>query len=185
MLRPLMQQGIGQLEEMFTKCRGDSRLLKQLEHELQHRHVPRAVALLTDVQALMCGRDAASPPARPTVPMSEQNDMWGRPTAPPVVLTPAPVCSVAPTVKPLEPQAKENLIAAPPSMPLEEAYKVLNATPGATWESIERTRRTLVQQSHPSQRETLSAKKRAEALAKAKRVNAAFAVLSQTRCSGR
>ena len=70
-------------------------------------------------------------------------------------------------------------------MPLEEAYKVLKATPGATWESIEQTRRTLVHQSHPSRWKTLSAEKRAQALAEAKRVNAAYAALSQTRCGER
>jgi len=42
MPRPLMQQGIVQLEEMFAKCKSDAKLLKQLEHELQYRHVPRA-----------------------------------------------------------------------------------------------------------------------------------------------
>ena len=46
MPRPLMQHGVGQLEAMFGKGKADAKLLKQLEHELQHRHVPRAVALL-------------------------------------------------------------------------------------------------------------------------------------------
>jgi curved DNA-binding protein CbpA len=68
-------------------------------------------------------------------------------------------------------------------MPLEEAYKVLKATPGATWNSIEQTRRTLVNQLHPSRWKPLSTEKRAQALAEAKRINAAYAALSQTRCS--
>lgn len=185
MLRPLMQQGIGQLEEMFTKCKADAKLLKQLEHELQYRHVPRAVALLTEVQAAMCGGEVATPPARPTAPISQQPDLWRRPATPTVGLTPAPVRTVAPAVKPQEPQPKANLIASPSTMPLEEAYKVLKTTPGATWESIEQTRRTLVHQSHPSRWKALSAEKRAEALANAKRVNAAYAALSQTRSDGR
>ncbi len=67
-------------------------------------------------------------------------------------------------------------------MPLEEAYKILKATPGATWNSIEQTRRTLVNQLRPSQWKPLSAEKRAQALAEAKRINAAYAALSQTRC---
>jgi len=70
-------------------------------------------------------------------------------------------------------------------MPLEEAYKVLKATPGTTWESIEHIRRTLVHQSHPSRWKMLSAENRAQALTEAKRVNAAYAALSQTRCGGR
>ena len=53
-----MQQGIGHLEDLFLKCKGDAKLLKQIEHELQHRHVPRAVALLTEVQAVLCGGGA-------------------------------------------------------------------------------------------------------------------------------
>lgn len=67
-------------------------------------------------------------------------------------------------------------------MSLEDAHKFLKATPGATWESIEQTRRTLVQQSHPSRWKTLSTEKRAQALAEAKQVNAAYATLSQARC---
>jgi DnaJ-domain-containing protein 1 len=73
--------------------------------------------------------------------------------------------------------------ASPLAMPLEEAYKVLKATPGATWDSIEQTRRALVNQLHPSRWKPLSAEKRAQALAEAKRINAAYAALSQTRCS--
>ena len=55
MPRPLMQHGVGQLEEMFAKGKADAKVLKQLEHELQYRQVPRAVALLAEVQAAMNG----------------------------------------------------------------------------------------------------------------------------------
>jgi curved DNA-binding protein CbpA len=68
-------------------------------------------------------------------------------------------------------------------MPVEEAYKILKATPGATWESIEQARRTLVNQLHPSRLKVLSAENRAQALAEAKRINTAYAALSQTRCN--
>jgi len=70
-------------------------------------------------------------------------------------------------------------------MPLDDAYKVLKATPGATWESIEQTRSTLVLQSHPSRWKSLSTEKRAQALAESKRVNAAYAALSKARGGGR
>ena len=70
-------------------------------------------------------------------------------------------------------------------MPLDDAYKVLKASPGATWESLEQTRRTLVQQSHPSRWKTMNTEKRAQALAEAKRVNAAYAALLHARCGGR
>lgn len=55
MPRPLMQQGIGQLEAMFAKGKADTKLLKQLEHELQYCQVLRSVALLSEVQATMYG----------------------------------------------------------------------------------------------------------------------------------
>jgi hypothetical protein len=191
MLRPLMQHGVGKLEEMFATGKSDAKLLKQLEQELQYRQVPRAVALLAKVQAAMPGGAAApqaptvpaSPPTRATAPISHQPDLWGRPAIPPVVSPAAAVRAAAPAVRPQEPLLVARSPASPLAMPLEEAYKVLKATPGATWNSIEQTRRTLVNQLHPSRWKPLSAEKRAQALAEAKRINAAYAALSQTRCS--
>lgn len=191
MSRPLMQHGVGQLEALFAKAGADSKVLKQLENELQYRQVPRALALLAEVQAAMYGatppRPAPEPsPARPAAP--QQPDLWERPTA-----APAPV--VAPPVEPTRPatpsRPTESAAAAKPAhppgpaMPLEDAYKLLKATVGSTWESIEQTRRQLVQQSHPGRLRLMSPERRAQALAEAKRVNAACAALSQARCSGR
>ena len=195
MTRPLMQHGVGQIEEMFAKGKADPKVLKQLENELQYRQVPRAVALLAEVQAVMYGGAAAPqlptvtapPPARPPAPapVSLQPDLWGRPATPPAVAPPTVVRTAAPEVRPPEPPPVPKAPAPTPAMPLEDAYKVLKATPGATWELLEQTRRTLVQQSHPSRWKTLSPEKRAQALAEAKRVNAAVAALSQARCGGR
>ncbi|MBK8121120.1 MAG: J domain-containing protein [Sulfuritalea sp.] len=190
MLRPLMQHGVGKLEEMFATGKSDAKLLKQLEQELQYRQVPRAVALLAKVQAAMSGGAAvpqaptvpASPPARATGPISQQPDLWGRPAIPPVS-PPAAVRAAAPAVRAQEPLLVARTPASPLAMPLEEAYKVLKATPGATWDSIEQTRRALVNQLHPSRWKPLSAEKRAQAVAEAKRINAAYAALSQTRYS--
>lgn len=70
-------------------------------------------------------------------------------------------------------------------MPVEDAYKLLKATAGSTWESIEQTRRQLVQQSHPARLKSMNPERRAQALTEAKRVNAAYAALSQARCAGR
>lgn len=189
MLRPLMQHGVGKLEEMFVTGKSDASLLKQLEQELKFRQVPRAVALLAKVRAAMSGGAAvpmlptvpASPPERATGPVSQQPDLWRSPAIPPASPPPS-VRAAAPAVRPQEPL----LVAKSPvpslAMPLEEAYKVLKATPGATWDSIEQTRRTLVNQFHPSRWKPPSAEKRAQALAEAKRINAAYAALSQTRC---
>ena len=70
-------------------------------------------------------------------------------------------------------------------MPMEEAYKLLKATPGSTWESVEQTRRLLVQASHPEKVRALPEGRRTQALAEAKRVNEAYAALSFARCAGR
>lgn len=197
MPRPLMQHGIGQLEELFASGKADPRVLKQLANELQYRQVPRAVALLAEVQAAMYGETVAPqvptvpapPPARAPAPapVPQQPDLWGRPDAPPIVAAPpaTPIRAGTPAVKPPEaPPVAARAPASPPAMPLDDACKILKATPGATWESIEQTRRTLVQQSHPSRWKTLSAEKRAQTLTEARRVNAAYAALSQARCGG-
>lgn len=197
MTRPLMQYGVGQLEVMFVKGKADPKVLNQLENELQHRQVPRAVALLADVQAAMHG-DASAPqpvavPAPPLeqqapAPVPKQPDLWKRPAtarrvAP--LLPPTVHAAITPAVQPPGPPTAAKPSGTTPAMPLDVACKVLNATPGSTWESIEQTRRALVQQSHPSRWKELSAEKRAQVLAEASRVNAAYATLSQARCGGR
>lgn len=187
--RPLIQHGVGKLEEMFSTSNSDAKLLKQLEQELQHRQVPRAVALLAKVRAAMSGGATVpqastvptSLPARATGPVSQQPDLWGRPAIPPVS-PPAAGRAAAPAVRPEESLLVAKSPASPVAMPLEEAYKVLKVTPGAAWDSIEQTRRSLVNQLHPSRWKPLSAEKRSHALAEAKRINAAYAVISQTRC---
>ena len=195
MPRPLMQHGVGQLEEMFAKGKADAKLLKQLEHELQYRQVPRAVALLAEVQAAMYGGAAAQqpvgvpapPPERAPAPVPKQPGLWECPATPPVVapLPATPVRTVTPAFQLPEPPPATTPSSSTPAMPLDDAYKALKATPGATWDSIEQTRRTLVQQSHPSRWKALSAEKRAQVLAEANQVNAAYARLSRARCGGR
>lgn len=196
MPRPLMQHGVVQLEEMFTKGKADPKVLKQLENELRYRQVPRAVALLAEVQAAMYGGavapevpTASTPtptPIRVTEPtfIPQQPGLWERPAAPPLLAPPpvVPVRTVTTAAKPLEPPPAAEPASPTPAMPLDDAYKLLKATTGTTWESIEQTRRTLVEQSHPSRWKTLSAEKRTQGLAEARRVNAAYAALSQARC---
>ncbi len=184
MARPLMQHGVGQLEEMFAKGRVDPKVLKQLENELQYRQVPRAVALLTEVQGAMY----SGSPTRPAAPVAPSTS----PTTMPLF---SPIPQPEPVARPVVPSAAQPgppLIApvppkppAPSSMaiPLEDAYKLLKATPASAWESIEQTRRLLVQQAHPSRVAPLSAEKRVEARTDAARVNAAYLRLSAARCS--
>lgn len=193
MARPLMQHGVGQLEELFAKSKADAKVLKQLEHELQYRQVPRAVALLAEVQAAMYGLSpgpaptpAVKAPPPPPAP-APQPALWdtpapaARPAAPP---PPAVAAPVAPSPSVTAALARP---AIPPSpvMPLEDAYKLLKATPGSTWESVEQTRRLLVQASHPEKVRTLPEARRSQVLAEAKRVNEAYAALSVARCAGR
>lgn len=192
MSRPFMQYGVGQLEELFAKSKADQKVLKQLEHELQYRQVPRAVALLAEVQAAMYGGRASSPPAPTPTPLpaavapvvARQPELWGQPAQPPAAVAPPPT-TAASAVRPTPPPDLRPTAPTEPTVPLQDAYKLLKATPSSTWESIERARRLLVQASHPGRLETLSADKRGQALAEAKRVNEAYAVLSQARCAGR
>lgn len=194
MARPRMQHGVGQLEELFAKSKTDTKVLKQLEHELQYRQVPRAVALLAEVQAAMLGLAPAAatfPAPRAPAPVAvppPQPSLWDVPP-PPAIRTPAP----APAV--VAPPAAARAAAAPtparaatppaPVMPLEDAYKLLKATPGSTWESIEQTRRLLVRASHPEKLKGLAEARRSQVLAEASRVNVAYAAVSQARCAGR
>ena len=178
MVRPLIQHGVGQLEELFAKAKADQGVLKQLEHELQYRQVPRAVALLAQVKAAMDGSDPATAsrqtvarPPRPR-PQDGPSTPTSRPSAPALTPTATPV-------------AARSAVEPVPAMPLDDAHKLLRATPSTTWESIEQTRRLLVQASHPEKLNKLPESKRAQALTEASLVNAAYAALSQARCTGR
>lgn len=194
MSRPLMQHGVGQLEEMFAKGKADQKVLEQLENELQCRKVPRAVALLAEVQAAMYGAKPAAPPhpaaepppSRPPAP--QQPTLWERSAAPPAaaVTPPALPPRLATPSRPAETPAAPKPAQPPvPSMPLEDAYKLLKATAGSTWESIEQTRRQLVQQAYLGRLKSMSPERLAQVLAEARRVNAAYAALSHARCGGR
>ena len=95
----------------------------------------------------------------------------------------APVAALRPIVPAVRPTVAKP--ESPPllAVPIEDACKVLKTTPGATWESIEYTRRQLVQQSHPSLLEHLNDGGRALALADASHANAAYVTLQALRCA--
>lgn len=193
MSRPLMQYGVGQLEEMFANGRTDPKVLKRLENELQFRQVPRAVSLLAEVQAAMQGATPAAQPSPPPVPRQiqpaapQQPNLWEA-SAPPTASVASPKVlplRQAPQLGTKEP-AEKSSSAQPPAqvMPLEDAYKLLKATASSTWESIEQTRRQLVQLSSPGRLMALNPEKRSQALVEAKQINAAYAAISQARCGG-
>ena len=205
MSRPLMQHGVGQLEDMFGNCRGSPQILRELENELQYRQTPRAHALLEKVQAAMAATGAftrelssrapTTPAPSPPAPLKQPN-VWGEapssevpgvgtPPVPPVASAlPPQVLRPASPARPADPPSVSKP-AAPitPTMPIEDAYKLLKATAGSTWESIEQTRRQLVQQAHPSRVRSIGSERRAQHEAEARRVNAAYAVLSKQRAS--
>lgn len=189
MPRPLLQLGVGDLEALFTKSKTDVKVLKQLEHELQYRQVPRAVALLAEVQAAMYGAAPVAPAPAPAMPVPapapQQTGLWERPTAPATGLAASPIAATRPA-EPIKAPTPPAVPKTPePAMPVEDAHKLLKATAGSMWESIEQTCRQMVQQSHPARLKSMSPERRAQALADAKRVNAAYVTLSQARCTGR
>jgi len=189
MARPLMQHGVAQLEQLFAKSKADPKVLKQLEHELQYRQVPRAVALLAEVQAATYLATPATLPA-PSPLMTPANfpvrqpDLWERSRVPSEPLPPMavqPQQAVPPTRTLVPPPTPDSHPHTAPAMSVEEAYKVLKATPGSAWESIEQNRRHLVQQGHPERLAWMSVEERARIQTEARRVNAAYAVLSRQR----
>lgn len=186
MSRPLMQYGVGQLEEIFSNSKADPKRLKQLEDELKYRQVPRAVALLTEVQAVMHNAassvaSVAPSVARPAASSSKQPELFEpagafpkRMAQPQMVEEPRPPAQAPSTPEPPTPRVV--------TIPIDDAYKLLKATPGSAWELVEQTRRLLVQQAHPSHVSMLSSKRRAQVEAEAMQVNAAYVTLSNVRC---
>ena len=178
MSRPLLQFGVSQLEDMFAKSKADPNVLRQLEDELQHRQVPRAVALLAEVQTAISGSMPVAPPPiapaspqKPTESSIRQPDLWNR------------LPEKSPISRPTVESAQPKPAASPATqlMPVDEAYKVLKATASSTWESIEKTRRSVVQQSSPAMANSVSAESLAQLQAEARRINAAYATVARHR----
>lgn len=200
MKRTLMQLGIGALEEMFATSKTDAKVLQQLENELQHRQVPRAVALLEQVQLAM-KRVASSalsraqdefplePPATPAMVPTQPPPGRPEPTAvasaPAAQPTPSSTTQqvrppvVAPVAVPVSSVRIER--ASLPAVSLDDACKLLKVTLGSAWQEVEQTRRTLVQLSHPRHVVGMTPEHQEAVLDEARLVNAAYAVLSAAR----
>jgi len=199
MARPLIQHGIAQLEKLFFESKTNQKVLKQLEHELQFRQVPRSVALRAEVDAAL--RDAASttsPKEIQALGPAVFGSSDGLARLPPVataqkeedsIQSPSPpiahmVGSERQTTGATSSLATNSRTAQAGSTSIEsidEAYKVLHATPGTSWESIEQMRRQLVQRAHPLRLALLNIEERAHLEAELKRVNSAYALLLQQR----
>jgi DnaJ-domain-containing protein 1 len=166
--------GIGDLEALFAKSKSDAKVLRQLEQELQHRTVPRAVAMLqkvrkalkqatTEAHSPVIDQGVARAPVRP----------WAVPL-PPVVSQP-----------PVVPQPTVTVTQSPlPQISLEDACRILEVRPGDSWEEVEQSRRKLVLLSHPDRLVGLSAAQAEKARDAARRVNDACLVIAARR-SGR
>lgn len=180
MSRPFRQLGVGELESLFAKSKSDVSVLKQLQHELQYRQVPRAVALLAEVRATMHAGAPSAPALSPPPPAQQQLALWETPVAWTFNPNEAPASfnSPAPTSEAVElfQGRKHSHLPGQPIL-LDDAHRLLKATAGSSWESIEQTRRQLVQQSSPLRSSSMSPEMRAEALEEARRVNTAYETL--------
>lgn len=195
MPRHLKQLGVGQLEELFARSKTDIKVLKHLAHELQYRQVPRAVALLTEVQAAIPGASLAmtttepqaSAKVMPQNPSAGQDDLWEGSLATQAISTTTMATPRPPVSAGSNAQASAIASSQPravPTMTVDDACKLLSVAAGATWESIEQSRRLLVKQSHPERVASMTSIKRDQARDEARRVNDAYAVLSRLRTGG-
>ena len=188
MTRPLLKLRTAQLEELFRENRSALKVLEQLEYELQFRKTAQAEYLLTKVQAAARvaksgSLEAQSQPMQPPASTVSGTDSITAPQTKEKTVSTPPEART-PSSKPMVTPAPAN-VALPPSdtVSMADAYKKLKATPGTSWESIEQTRRQLVQASSPSRTASLSSEKRTELQADAKQINAAYAVLCRVRCT--
>jgi hypothetical protein len=204
MSRSLMRHTIAELEQLFDVLKTDPKTLKALEEELQHRQVPRAVALLAKVRETLKTLKGAKPNSSPhtvrdpiIVPvvkdLNQQPDLWSGQSTPALQIAPKQVVAQPNVLRPTDLPGLSSVEASAYArnadklrddthgISVDEAYKILRATAYSTWEAIEQTRRQAVQQAHPERIATLSPELRAQVKSEAKRANAAYAVLCQLR----
>ena len=182
MPRPLMQHGVSQLEALFASSKANLKVLKQLEHELQFRQVPRALALLEQVQAAIPTAGTAPAPVTPVAPPVKQPDLWSQPSA--IQPTAPPSSAQRPSAQPAALVSRPVTVVTPrpgPSMTFDDACKVFKVSPTSPWPEVEQVRRQLVELSHPERVASLTPERRDQVRAEALRVNAAYAVLSAAR----
>ncbi|MFM2059591.1 MAG: hypothetical protein RLY71_3976 [Pseudomonadota bacterium] len=202
MPRPLIQSRIDDLEEMFAAAAGKPDVLRQLEHELQFRQVPRALTLLDKVQranavAGICKAAEPPVPAAPAEVPGKRDALAQSSVVPAIQMSPiSPVAmaiqperrptvssvltTAAPPAQPVRPAIVEPTRPAPPAMSLADAGRLLNVAPGAPWELIELARRAVVQKSSP-QGKGMPDAHLGSALAAARLANSAYATLAVAR----
>lgn len=169
MTRPLMQNGVAELERMFESSQADPKILAALESELKFRSVPRAATLLTKVRRAMNGA-----PILPTV----RQDALFEHAVPVPQQTQLPITisdsdGAAPT--------KSELGERSLQVSVEEACKILKIAPNASWDLIEQARRSIVELARPDRIEKLNEEKRRELRLNAAKANAALNALIEAR----
>lgn len=178
MSRPYMQLTIVDLEGIFESIAKSLPLsleavtkLKALEEELGHRQTPRAVPLRSKVEKALAGKGPEGGRLTPA-PVTIPAPAW-RPVEPPIAQGDSGVPKPAPAAQPKP--------AQPPAIPLQDALEVLKLPANATWEELERRRRTVVQQSSPARTRSMAAAERGRLLQKAQLANAAVASIVRAR----
>jgi DnaJ-domain-containing protein 1 len=198
--RPFISKGIDELEKLFNASGTELLTLNALENELVHRTMPRAVSLLKSVRKNLSlpqfeGRAAnpnlfepepptsavtdGAPPTRKEPPQKTPAEAPQLPRPLPernrIVLPPrlVPRGEPIPFPAPAEPNAQTNTT----TMSSEEACAVLRITLGADWEAIEKSRREIVQKSHPDKLRSLPQERRTALIEHARQANKAIQVL--------
>lgn len=198
--RPFISKRIDEMEQMFKSSGTELLTLRALENELIHRSTPRAVSLLKTVRrnlSLPQFIDSATGPnlfdpksvttkVANSVSPQRAEHVPGLALKPPQ--TPQPVSVTKTTITPprLVSRGEPFPFPAPVEprlhigdaiMSPEEASKVLQVTLGADWEMIEKSRREIVQKSHPDKVRSLPPERRKALIDHARRANDAVQVL--------
>jgi hypothetical protein len=198
--RPFISKRIDEMEQMFKSSGKELLTLKALENELVHRSTPRAVSLLRTVRKnLSLPQFTGSARDTNLFDPNTLNTKVDNPQ-PPKRAEPVPGLKLGPSQAP-QPVSVTKPIIAPPCLasrgePLpfpspaeprlevgeaimspEEASKVLQVTLGADWETIEKSRREIVEKSHPAKVRSLSPERRRGLIEHARRANEAIQVL--------
>lgn len=202
MKRTLMQLGIAALEDMFATSKTDAKALRQLENELQYRQVPRAVALLEQVQVAMkrLASDLPAPGLQAALPLESEGGSALESLPPPQPERRLPSVRVSSTAKvgtcpetqnaaqATATGAKKGLASpapverAPiPAMSVDDACEVLKVSLGASWQDVELSRRKMVLLSHPRHVVGMLPERQEAVRTEARRVNAAYVTLSVAR----
>jgi DnaJ-domain-containing protein 1 len=167
--RPLMQNGIAELERMFDSSQGEPQMLEALESELKFRSVPRATTLLNKVRQAINGA--------PVVPAASQEALFEDMLSPPARQTQVSIAMTASDSATPEKREPE----PPLQVSVEDACKILKVAPNASWDSIEQSRRAIVELARPDRLERLGEEKRHAVRLHALKANAALNALLQAR----